>query len=93
MKLSISEINHSDPTLGEVSLSVMQVTSSHLDQSQASTKAFQKIKMEVEARKPLCLISLKTLVYTLFEPLKNTCHASHGVLSEKSHLSSERVSF
>ena len=78
-KVSVSEISHSEPSLGEVSLCVMQVTSSHLDQPQASTKAFQKIKMEEKDRRPLCLIFSKDSCIYPFGPLKSTCHASHGV--------------
>lgn len=54
IKVSIFDINPSAPSLGEVSLRVMQVTSSHLDQSRASIEAFQKIKMEEEDRMLLC---------------------------------------
>ena len=76
MKVSVSKISHSDPSLGEVSLCVMQVTSS---QPQASTRAFQKIKMEEKDRRPLCLIFSKDSCIYPFGPLKSTCHASHGV--------------
>ena len=79
MKVSVSKISHSDPSLGEVSLCVMQVTSS---QPQASTRAFQKIKMEEKDRRPLCLIFSKDSCVYAFGPLKSTCHASHGALNE-----------
>ena len=64
MKVSVSKISHSDPSLGEVSLCVMQVTSSYLDQPQTSTKAFQKIKMEEKDRRPLVLVRVSIAAQT-----------------------------